>query len=71
MPYAVPNSTGGTATSPIAPLTAASTRLATPQADELTLCGGDNHGERVGYPQQLRHRLSLRACITVRSSLVR
>src|SRR6516162_9625494 len=45
MPYAVPSSTGGTATSRIAPLVA-------PKTDaQLPLPGGEDHGQRVGHPQ--------------------
>jgi monoamine oxidase len=54
MPYAVPSSTGGTGTSPIAPLTAASTHSWAPQADaQLALSGRDDHGQRLGGSQQL------------------
>ncbi|HEY6685626.1 MAG TPA: hypothetical protein VI094_05390 [Propionibacteriaceae bacterium] len=43
-----------------------------PQADaQLTLSGGDDHRQRVGDASSWCHRLSLRACITVRFSLGR
>src|SRR5829696_8309914 len=54
MPYAVPSSTGGTATTPIAPLTAASTHSWPPRPMlSWTLPGGEDHGNRVAYPQQV------------------
>src|SRR5262249_6619081 len=54
MPRAPPSSTGGPATSPIAPLTAASTHSWPPRPMlSWPGPGGEDHGQRVGDPEQV------------------